>query len=126
MLAHVNGLYSTLHNLLPLDLLLCGLLLLSTTAAAAVVLKRLLMLLSQLEVVADLEQRNNNHHYLIIIINDLIRSHPDTGVILPCRGLDVVSRHDVDEEIKLIKLSDGHGDVIPLQSPEMGQRVKIK
>lgn len=29
--------------------------------------------------------------------------------------LQVVSRHDVDEEVELVELGDGHGDVVPLQ-----------
>lgn len=29
--------------------------------------------------------------------------------------LQVVSRHDVDEEVKLVELGDGHSDVVPLQ-----------
>ncbi len=52
---------------------------------------------------------------------DLIRSHPHAGVIFPGRGLDVVTRHNVNEKIKLIELCDGHGDVVPLQRPVIGQ-----
>lgn len=30
--------------------------------------------------------------------------------------LEVIAGDDVNEEVKLIKLSDGHGDVIPLEN----------
>lgn len=39
--------------------------------------------------------------------------------------LQVVSRHDVDEEVELVELGDGHGDVVPLEGNGQG-KVKIK
>ena len=45
----------------------------------------------------------------------LIRNHPDAA-LLPLGGrLDVVPRHDVDQEVDLVVLGDGHGDVVPLE-----------
>ncbi len=33
--------------------------------------------------------------------------------------LEVIAGDDVNEEVKLIKLSDGHGDVIPLENKKL-------
>lgn len=38
-------------------------------------------------------------------------------------GFQVVTRHDVDQEVKLVKLRNGHGNVIPLET-EQNQKVK--
>ena len=45
----------------------------------------------------------------------LIRNHPYTALLPLGGGLDVVPRHDVDQEVELVVLGDGHGDVVPLQ-----------
>ena len=49
------------------------------------------------------------------IIRDLVRHHPHAGVLaLGCDRLDVVPGDDVDQEVKLVILSNGHGDIITL------------
>lgn len=50
--------------------------------------------------------------------NRFLFGHQDRGCVsfshLALRGLQVVPGHDVDQEVKLVKLCYGHGDVVPL------------
>lgn len=50
--------------------------------------------------------------------NLFLSGHQEPGSVsfshLALRGLQVVSGHNVDQEVKLVKLCYGHGDVVPL------------
>lgn len=45
----------------------------------------------------------------------LVRWHTSTGTIISALGgLELIPGYDVNEEVKLVVLGDGHGNVVPL------------
>lgn len=50
-----------------------------------------------------------------MLVTYLVRWHTSTGTIISALGgLELIPGHYVNEEVKLVVLGDGHGNVVPL------------